>query len=81
MVPFVPNGIGGARAGARARNLRLPSIYHRERGGTLFEIATNAPRFAVDEPVELLGTALKRPLQFEAYREQIQAALPPLPAH
>jgi glyoxalase family protein len=54
------------------------SIYYRERGGILFEIATDVPGFAVDEPADSLGTALKLPKQIEHAREQIEALLPPL---
>lgn len=54
------------------------SIYYREPGGILFEIATDSPGFAVDEPVEKLGEALKLPPWLEALRPQIEAALPPL---
>ena len=54
------------------------SIYFREPGGVLFEIATDAPGFTVDETVENLGTALKLPPQYESYRAQIEARLPPL---
>ena len=54
------------------------SIYYREHGGILFEIATDVPGFAVDEPAESLGTALKLPKQFHHARPQIEAALPPL---
>lgn len=54
------------------------SIYYREHGGILFEIATDVPGFAVDEPVESLGTALKLPKQFQRARAQIEAILPPL---
>ena len=54
------------------------SIYNRERGGILFEIATDVPGFAVDEPTESLGTALKLPRQFQPARRQIEALLPPL---
>jgi glyoxalase family protein len=56
------------------------SIYYRERGGILFEIATDVPGFSVDEPGASLGTALKLPPQFEHARKQIEAALPPLQA-
>ncbi|CAM5768795.1 diguanylate cyclase [Labrys miyagiensis] len=52
------------------------SIYFREPGGTIFEIATDDPGFAVDESVDTLGTVLKLPAQYEAYRQQIEAALP-----
>ncbi len=54
------------------------SIYAREPGGVLFEIATDAPGFAVDEPLEALGTALKLPAQYEGHRATIEAALPAL---
>jgi len=56
------------------------SIYYRERGGILFEIATATPGFAVDEAAESLGAALKLPKQFEAMRARIEQALPPLGA-
>ncbi|WP_035611626.1 ring-cleaving dioxygenase [Haloferula sp. BvORR071] len=54
------------------------SIYYRERGGILFEIATATPGFAVDEPAESLGAALKLPKQFEAHRARIEELLPPV---
>jgi glyoxalase family protein len=54
------------------------SVYFREPGGTIFEIATDDPGFAVDESVETLGTVLKLPAQYEAHRSQIEAALPDL---
>jgi glyoxalase family protein len=52
------------------------SVYFREPGGVLFEIATDEPGFAVDEPVESLGQALKLPARYEAARERIEAVLP-----
>jgi glyoxalase family protein len=52
------------------------SIYFREPGGVLFEIATSAPGFAVDEAVDALGTALKLPEWEEAHRREIQQGLP-----
>ncbi|MGH8019480.1 MAG: ring-cleaving dioxygenase [Opitutaceae bacterium] len=54
------------------------SIYYRERGGILFEIATDAPGFALDEPAESLGGGLKLPPQFEHARDKIERLLPPL---
>jgi glyoxalase family protein len=54
------------------------SIYYREPGGVLFEIATEGPGFAIDEPVESLGESLKLPSWFEPNRKQIEASLPPL---
>jgi glyoxalase family protein len=54
------------------------SVYFREPGGILFEIATDSPGFAVDEPVESLGRALKLPPFLEARRKEIEAVLPEL---
>lgn len=54
------------------------SLYFREPGGVLFEIATDNPGFAVDEPVNELGTHLKLPSQYEAQRPQIEKVLPAL---
>jgi glyoxalase family protein len=54
------------------------SVYFREPGGILFEIATDVPGFAVDEPVETLGHNLKLPPFLEARRKEIEAVLPDL---
>lgn len=54
------------------------SVYFREPGGILFEIATDQPGFTWDEPKETLGTALKLPPWYEKDRERIASALPPL---
>jgi glyoxalase family protein len=54
------------------------SIYFREPGGVLFEIATNPPGFVLDETVENLGTALKLPPWEEARRGQIEQLLQPI---
>lgn len=54
------------------------SIYFREPGGILFEIATDSPGFAIDEPLEHLGSGLKLPPWLEPQRAQIEAALPPV---
>ncbi|TDB60792.1 ring-cleaving dioxygenase [Arundinibacter roseus] len=56
------------------------SIYYREPGGILFEIATNPPGFTIDEPQESLGSALKLPEWYEPRRAKIEAALPVLVA-
>ncbi len=73
------------REGHRVTEVRdrnyFKSIYFREPGGILFEMATDAPGFAVDEPTEHLGEALKLPAQYEPMRSQIEAGLPPLRAH
>jgi glyoxalase family protein len=54
------------------------SISFRKPGGVLFEIATHAPSFDVDEPLLELGRSLKLPPWREPSREQIARALPPL---
>jgi glyoxalase family protein len=54
------------------------SIYFREPGGVLFEIATDGPGFTVDEPAESLGSALRLPPQYEDRREKLDFNLPPL---
>jgi catechol 2,3-dioxygenase-like lactoylglutathione lyase family enzyme len=54
------------------------SIYYREPGGILFEIATDSPGFATDEPVERLGEALQLPPWLETQRARIEASLPPI---
>lgn len=54
------------------------SIYFREPGGVLFEIATDDPGFATDEPLLELGKKLKLPPWLEPSREQIQQSLPPI---
>jgi glyoxalase family protein len=54
------------------------SLYFREPGGILFELATDNPGFAVDEPVNELGTHLKLPSQYEAQRGLIEKTLPEL---
>lgn len=52
------------------------SLYFREPGGVLFELATDNPGFAVDEPVSELGKTLKLPVQYEPQRKQIEKVLP-----
>ncbi len=54
------------------------SIYFNEPGGVLFEIATEPPGFAIDEPPEQLGTHLKLPPWLEATRPSLEEILPPL---
>jgi glyoxalase family protein len=55
------------------------SIYFREPGGVLFEIATDGPGFATDEDVEHLGEKLSLPPFLEEQRRQIEANLRPVP--
>ena len=52
------------------------SIYFREPGGVLFEVATDNPGFAIDEPPRKLGTKLMLPEEHEANRDAIELALP-----
>lgn len=54
------------------------SIYFREPGGVLFEIATDPPGFAFDEPAEHLGESLKLPPWLEENRAEIEEVLPPI---
>lgn len=51
------------------------SLYFREPGGVLFEIATDNPGFTVDESLEELGANLKLPAQYEPYRKEIESKL------
>ncbi len=73
----------------RLRALRVPSsgeveryyfrsLYFREPNGILFEIATDGPGFAVDEPLESLGESLSLPPFLEGRREAIEKGLKPL---
>ena len=55
------------------------SIYFREPGGILYELATLGPGFATDEPAESLGEKLALPPDFERLREQVEPQLTPLP--
>jgi len=54
------------------------SLYFREPGGVLFELATDNPGFTVDEPLDKLGTSLKLPVQYQPMRAEIEKALPEL---
>jgi len=54
------------------------SIYFREPGGVLFEIATDGPGFTTDEDLEHLGEALALPPFLEAHRKEIEAGLRPI---
>ena len=54
------------------------SLYFREPGGVLFEIASDNPGFAIDESVSELGTHLMLPPQYEGYRNKIEEVLPVL---
>ena len=54
------------------------SIYFREPGGVLFEIATDGPGFATDEDAEHLGERLSLPPFLEERREEIESRLEPI---
>ncbi len=54
------------------------SIYFREPGGVLFEIATDPPGFTADEPAETMGQRLMLPPQFEPIRDRLTRVLPPI---
>jgi glyoxalase family protein len=56
------------------------SIYFREPGGVLFEIATDGPGFATDEDAVHLGERLSLPPFLEPHRKQIEAGLEPIAA-
>jgi glyoxalase family protein len=73
----------------RLRELQIPSsgpvdrfyfrsLYFREPGGVLFEIATDGPGFATDEPLETLGEKLSLPPFLEPHRKEIEGGLTPL---
>lgn len=68
---------GFSVTGVRDRKY-FKSIYFHEPGGVLFEIATDPPGFAVDEPVASLGEALQLPENYEPMRSEIEQNLPPL---
>lgn len=54
------------------------SVYFREPGGVLFEVATRPPGFTVDESLEHLGSELKLPQQYEPHRKEIEKVLKPV---
>lgn len=54
------------------------SMYFREPGQVLFELATDAPGFSVDEPADQLGRTLQLPAQHEHLRARLASSLPPL---
>jgi glyoxalase family protein len=55
------------------------SVYFREPGGILYELATIGPGFTTDEPAESLGESLALPPDFERLRAQVEPQLTPLP--
>ncbi|MBP1917468.1 glyoxalase family protein [Lederbergia galactosidilyticus] len=71
------SGHGYGVTAVRDRNY-FNAIYFREHGEILFEIATDPPGFAHDEPKETMGEQLKLPEQYEQYREQLNRRLIPI---
>lgn len=68
-------GFRGIEATPIVERKYFKSIYFREPGGILYEIATDQPGFAVDEPVEALGSSLQLPPWVEAKRPEIVQGL------
>ena len=68
----------GIRATEQVDRNYFRSVYFREPGGILFEIATDEPGFAIDEPAAELGRSLRLPPALEARRAEIEAVLPEL---
>lgn len=85
----VANGAAQLRFRERAEQMGLQvteqldrkyfqSVYFREPGGVLLELATDGPGFAVDEPLAALGTQLMLPLQYDSQRVEIEGHLSPI---
>jgi glyoxalase family protein len=68
----------GVRTSGPVDRFYFQSLYFREPNGILFEIATDGPGFAVDEPLATLGERLALPPFLEARRAAIEAGLKPL---
>jgi glyoxalase family protein len=69
---------GGANATPVIDRFWFKSVYFKEPGGVLFELATDGPGFAVDEDPAHLGESLVLPPFLQPYRERIEAVLPPI---
>jgi glyoxalase family protein len=67
---------GGAHVSPVMDRKYFHSIYFREPGGVLFEIATLGPGFLVDETPETLGGSLRLPEQYDAMRQHLEQVLP-----
>lgn len=68
----------GLRATPEIDRFYFRSVYFREPGGILFEIATDGPGFTADEDAANLGRDLKLTAAHEPHRSQIEAHLPPI---
>lgn len=71
-------GAHGIRSSGEVERYYFRSLYFREPGGTLFEIASDTPGFDVDEPMEALGERLSLPPFLEPQRARIEARLTPI---
>lgn len=71
-------GAAGFRVSPVMDRSYFHSIYFREQGGVLFEIATDTPGFMIDESKDSLGESLKLPEWYEINRAEIEASLAPL---
>jgi glyoxalase family protein len=69
---------GGSQATPVIDRFWFKSVYFKEPGGVLFELATDGPGFAVDEDRRHLGETLVLPPWLESARSRIEAVLPPL---
>ncbi len=76
--PEGPEGEAGRNVTPVIDRWYFKSIYYREPGGVLFEIATDGPGFTVDEKPEKLGTTLSLPPWFQVRREHLDDVLPPI---
>jgi glyoxalase family protein len=68
----------GVRNSGEIDRFYFRSLYFREPNGILFEIATDGPGFATDEPMDTLGERLALPPFLESRRAAIEAGLKPL---
>lgn len=71
----------GLRPSPQIDRFWFESVYFREPGGVLFELATDGPGFTVDEDPSELGTSLVLPPWMESRRAEIEADLPTLDTH
>jgi glyoxalase family protein len=71
-------GVPHAPSSGEVERYYFRSLYFREPGGNLFEIATDGPGFTADEPLESLGERLSLPPFLEGRRTAIEANLKPL---
>lgn len=68
----------GLGASPRMDRSYFRSVYFREPGGVLFELATDGPGMLIDEPFDTLGQSLRLPPRYEAMRPELERVLPPI---